>query len=579
MSSPAIRYRVSMPQPATHLLMVEMQVDGAGNNIELRLPVWTPGSYMVREFARHVQGFQAKGADGRPLAWKKTRKDTWLVDSTGADRIIVGFEVYANDLTVRTSHLDGTHAFFNAANLLPYVEGRTREPLRLYVDAPDGWTVETGLRRDESPGEAFIAVDYDELVDSPVHAGPDPVLEFEACGVPHRIATWGRSNLDADRLVADTKRIVETQAELFGGLPYESYVFILMTTDGARGGLEHRNSSALMLPRFNFRPGRTYERALQLISHEFFHTWNVKRIHPIWSDRAFDYSTENYTRLLWAMEGITDYYTSLMLRRAGLITPERYVEILADQMRDLQETPGRNVQSLEESSFDAWIKYYRPDEHSSNSSISYYLKGSLVTLLLDLEMRGRTQGKRSLDDLMRLLWLRYGQPDQGVPEDAYERLVEVLTGTKWTEFFDRYVRGREELDYRSALRAVGIELDEQADSSVPDVWLGMRTRSEGGRIRVTSIASDGPAWGLDLSAGDELLALDGVRLDEASLSDRLRDYHPGDTVWVTGFHGDQLIEVAIILAARPPRIALRKSKNPTVQQRSLYESWMGAPWE
>jgi predicted metalloprotease with PDZ domain len=580
MGNPTIRYRVSAPRPANHLIHVEMEVDAPPSDaLELRLPVWTPGSYMVREFARNIQGFAACGDDGRELPWRKTRKDTWRISTSGARTATASFDVYAHELTVRTSHLDQSHLFFNAANVLPYTPDRMREPALVEIRVPDGWRIATGLTPvDGAPG-TFLATDYDELVDSPVHAGPDPIIQFTAAGKPHAIATWGRSNLDPARLGADVGRIVEAQAALFGGLPYDSYTFILMLTGGARGGLEHRNSSSLMVPRFNFRAGRTYDRALQLISHEFFHTWNVKRIRPQWNDERFNYAAENYTGLLWAMEGITEYYTSLMLRRAGLISPDRYLEILTDEIRELADTPGRGLQSLEEASFDAWIKYYRPDEHSANSSVSYYLKGMLVSLLLDLEMRRRSGGQQSLDDLMRLLWERHGQTGRGVPEDAYPRLVGEITGADWAEFFDRYVSGYDELDYAPGLRAMGIELDEQRDSATPEGWLGLRTRSDGGRPKVTAILSNGPAWDSGLAPGDELLALDGFRLEDAAFTDRLRDYGVGDVVHLTAFHGDQLIQVPVNVAARPSRVTLRRSRKATVQQRTMYEAWLAAPWE
>lgn len=567
-----------MPGPATHLVHVVLEVDDPAHPTIVRLPVWTPGSYMVREFARHVEDFRAYDSDGRAQPWRKDRKDTWIIDARPGWPLRVEFDVFAHDLTVRTSHLDVSHAFLNPANLLPYLPGRTGEPLGVTVEVLAGWSLETGLSRDDGAADSFLARDYDELVDCPLHAGTDPIYPFEAGGVPHRVATWGRGNLNPEQLVGDVARIVEAAGALFGGLPYERYLFILLLTDGPRGGLEHRNSTAVMLPRFGFRPGKPYERALQLLCHEFFHIWNVKRIRSEVLG-PFDYSEENYTRLLWAMEGITEYYTSLLLRRAGLLTPERYLEILGEQMSELADTPGRHLQSLEEASFDAWIKYYRPDEHSPNSSISYYLKGALASLLLDLEMRRRTNGARSLDDLMRLLWERYGNAARGIPEGGYQAAVEEVAGGNWEGFFDHAIRGRGDLDYGPALAAAGLDLDRHTDANSPTVWLGLRTRTENGRTRIAHIMADGPAWDSGISAGDELLALDGYRIDESSLNDRLRDLQPGDTVTLSLFRRDELVHVPIMVAARPAsRASLRKVKRPTVRQRTLYEGWMGAPW-
>lgn len=565
--------------PATRLVHVAVEVDRPQPVTELVLPVWTPGSYMIREFGRHLQDFRAYDAQHQPLAWRKTSKDTWSVEAGPTPHLWVEFDVYTHDLTVRTSHLDTSHLFFNPANGLPYVPNRTHEPLALTVDVPPNWWVATGLARDDGPPNAFVATDYDELVDSPVHAGPDPVLRFEVNGVPHEVATWGHTNMDAERLTADLAKIVAAQAELFGGLPYDRYVFILMATDEGRGGLEHRNSSSILAQRFDFRPGTAYERVLRLLSHEFFHTWNVKRIHPEVLG-PFDYSTENYTRLLWAMEGITDYYAALMLRRAGIISAERLLEVFGEWIGDQSRVPGRFLQNLEEASFDAWIKYYRPDEHSANSSVSYYLKGALASMLLDLEMRRHTNGARSLDDLMRLLWERYGQTGRGVPEGAYQGLVEEVAGGNWGAFFDHAIRGREDLAYAPSLLAAGVAVEWGSEPNAPDVWLGVDLRTEGGRTRVSSVPSDGPAWAAGIAPGDELLALNGFRVTDASLPDRLHDHQAGETVRVSVFRRDQLIELPVTLAQRAPtRATLRKVAEPSDQQASLYQEWLSSPMQ
>jgi predicted metalloprotease with PDZ domain len=488
--------------------------------------------------------------------------------------LTASFDLYAHDLTVRTSHLDATHLFFTPTNGLPYLPERLTEPLSLQVAVPAGWRIATGLQPAARSPDEFLAADYDELVDSPLHAGTDPVLEFEVDGRLHQIATWGRTNMDPDRLTADLARIVSAQSRLFGGLPYDRYVFILMTADEGRGGLEHRNSCAILAPRFDFRPGPAYERVLRLLSHEFFHTWNVKRIRPEVLG-PFDYSAEAYTRLLWAMEGITDYYAALMLRRAGIITADRLLEIYSEWMGDLSRVPGRFLQSLEEASFDAWIKYYRPDEHSANSSISYYLKGALASMLLDLEIRRRTGGARSLDDLMRLLWERFGVTGRGVPEGGYQALVEEIAGGEWTAFFDEAIRGRDDLTYAGPLAAVGLAAEWSGEPNAPDAWLGINLRSEGGRTRISSVPSDSPAWEAGLTPGDELLALDGFRVSDSSLPERLKDFSVGQTVRVSVFRRDELLDIPVTLARRSPtRVALRSMEDPTPSQRALRDGWL-----
>ncbi|MBC8074585.1 MAG: M61 family metallopeptidase, partial [Chloroflexales bacterium] len=465
-----------MPQPHTHLYEVSVEASGlSGAQTDFVLPTWTPGSYMVREYARHVQEFSAD-ADGQPLAWHKADKQTWRVEGNRAERITVRYKVYAYELTVRTSHLDASHGYFNGTTVFMYVPGRTNEPLALRVEVPEGWRVTTGLERQKDEGRrmkkaelaedatalesdsssfilhpsSFVASDYDELVDCPVECGTHRLLTFDVDGIEHRIAIWGSGNEDEERLVADTKRIVEVQRDMFGGLPYRHYTFILHLADG-RGGLEHRNSVTNLLNRWDFKPARAYEGFIGLQSHEFFHVWNVKRIRaePL---GPFDYTRENYTRQLWAMEGVTSYYTNLLLVRSSLMTPARYLETVADSIVSLQLTPGRAMQSLEESSFDAWIKFYRPDENSNNTGISYYQKGALVALLLDMEIRARTGGERSLDDVLRLLYETYPISGHGIPEQGgYREAVERVASDDFGPFFARYIASTAELDYEAAL--------------------------------------------------------------------------------------------------------------------------------
>lgn len=592
----AISYTIAMPQPHTHRYQVSLSVGGLdGPAVDLALPVWTPGSYMVREFARHVQEFSATDQDGRPLPWRKIDKATWRIESGGARQILVSYQVYAFELSVRTSHLDGSHGYFNPATLCMVPPGRQSEPLGVHVLAPQGWRVTTGLEPldaqppDTPPAPAtaqpltrtsFVAADYDELVDAPFECGTHRLLEFEVDGLPHTIALWGHGNEDPQRLLADTRRIVETARDMFGGLPYRRYVFIVHLADGRGGGLEHRNSVSMLVDRWTFQPHSAYERYLGLTAHEFFHVWNVKRIRPA-PLGPFDYSRENYTRQLWAIEGVTSYYTDLLLVRAGLLAPERYLELLAERIQALQSQPGRAVQSLEQSSFDAWIKFYRPDENSVNSAISYYLKGELVALLLDVEIRHASAGARSLDDVLRLLHEAFPPEGPGYPEpDGFLRAVEQATGRPgaFDGFFARYVAGTAELDYTRAFDTVGLLLDWGPRDSAPAAWLGLRTKSEHGRTLVSLVYRDGPAEAAGVYSGDELLALDGFRVDETRLEARLAERAPGDSVTLSLFRRDQLLHIPVALAPAPPRrLALIPDARASDEQIALYLSWLAAP--
>ena len=422
---------------------------------------------------------------------------------------------------------------------------------RLRVEAPAGWRVTTGL---DAVDGWFSASDYDELIDSPFECGTHRLVQFEVDGRPHEIALWGTGNEDIDRIVADSRRIVLAARDMFGGLPYRRYVFIILLADGLYGGLEHRNSVVNLYDRWGFQPERRYERFLGLTSHEFFHVWNVKRIRPR-PLGPFDYRGENYTRQLWAMEGITSYYDNLLLVRAGLITPARYLEILAEDIVKHEALPGKDLQSLTESSFDAWIKYYRPDEHSVNSSVSYYLKGSLAALLLDLLIRHRTAGRRSLDDVMRLLFERYPATGPGFDDAIGIRpeVEQVLAAGGATDcdvgaFFSDVIEGCASLSYDAAFASVGLCLEW---GSAGHAWHGMTLTTQHGRLVVQSVRSGAPAAVAGIYAGDELIALDGARIDEERLRARLGERRAGQHVTFSLFRRDTLLHRVVELGAAP----------------------------
>lgn len=588
-----ITYTIAMPQPHTHLYHVTIEIGEVdGPMLAVALPVWTPGSYLIREYPRHVQEFSATGTNGQSLHWHKSDKSTWMIETGDARRVGVSYKVYANDLTVRTSHLDGTHGYFNPATLCMYVPDRKHETLIVQILTPEGWQVSTGLAayNDHTISETstrqfvFIARDYDELVDSPFECGTHRQLTFEVDSIPHTIALWGHGNEQEEWLIDDTRKIVEVTRAMFGSLPYDQYTFVVHLADKRGGGLEHRNSVSMLVDRWTFQPQYAYERYLALTAHEFFHVWNVKRIRPITLD-PFDYSCENYTHELWTMEGITTYYTDLLLHRAGFISTERYLERLANQILTLQNQPGRNLQSLEQSSFDTWIKLYRPHEHSANSSISYYLKGALVGLLLDLEIRQHTDGRRSLDDVMRYLYTAYpsdkpGFPEQGGFQDAVEAVGRLNGHKMYDSFFERYVAGTDELDYETALQYAGLQLiwgytQPLRRTGLPS-WLGIGTQTRQSALIVTSVRADGPAYLANIYANDELIALDGFRINEQSLNERLTERQPGQEVVLSLFRRDELLHIPITLRTAPPNtLSIVPIDRPNQLQRAIYAGWLG----
>jgi predicted metalloprotease with PDZ domain len=595
-----ISFTVSMPRPHTHLFDVDIAIKRTTNGPPeelLIMPVWTPGSYLVREFERQVQDFAAADVAGQPLKWEKTNKNTWRILTNGARDWHATYRVYANELSVRTSELNSAHAFWNNANLLMYLEGFLKSPATVRVIAPDVWKVATGLPGVPGQKNTFRAENFDVLYDSPFEASNFKTLVFNVKGIPHRIVIDGEGNYDPERMRRDVQKIVETQVELMGGeIPYRDYTFILHLRANAGGGLEHLNSTALGYPRFGFRiqtgeratssapnpndaPERDYRGFLSLVSHEFFHLWNVKRIRPD-ALGPFDYTKENYTKLLWVAEGITDYYADLALRRAGLITQPEFLAATARSIQSLQGTPGRLVESAEESSFDAWIKYYRQDENSVNSQISYYEKGAILGLLLDLEIRKRSKGAKSLDDVMRYLYTEFFKKDRNYTPADFQKACELMAGASLEDFFSRYVRGKEELDYNSALEAVGLRLETNAAGSsniaADRVFFGADLVQEDEKLVVRHVYAGSPAYEQGLNTDDQIVALDNMRVTRNFLNARLAEKKPGDLVNLTIFRFDDLSTLLIKLGERREgTYRIVPIPTQTELQKRILREWLG----
>ncbi len=597
-----MRYRVSMPVPHGHLFHVEVEVEQPGDVLVLALPVWTPGSYLVREFARHLEGFAAEDGSARPLAFERLDKHRFRVATGGAALARVRYRVFAHELTVRTCHLDGTHGFFNGAGLLAYGEGRQREPHLLEVVPPPGWKVATALApapggrdplevaRPEAASPAsgpggrwlFAARDYDELVDSPLEVGTHQLATFTVQGKPHGIAVWGRGG-DLERLSRDARGVVEHFARLMGGLPYARYLFIVHLNAAGRGGLEHASSSTLLVKRAGFFPRDAYLETLGLLAHEFFHVWNVKGLRPA-ALVPYDYAREQYTRLLWWFEGVTSYYEELALVRAGFAEPQRYLKHLGEELTALGRMPGAEKMSLEEASLTAWVKFYRPDENSPNSAVSYYQKGELVALALDLLLR---RAGSSLDDLLRGLYRLHA--GHGLPEDGVERgLAEVVGGDRARAFFAQYVRGTGPLELDLALLGVAVKrrraqaLDDKGGTPAkPEQggqpgWLGA-TLGSGPKLTVSWVREGSPAWRAGLYAEDEIVAESGFRVDRAALWERMRERGPEGSLRLAVFRRDELVEVNVQLADPPEdAVWLEPVESPTPEQRAAFEAWCGA---
>jgi predicted metalloprotease with PDZ domain len=532
-----IDFRVRIPQPSSHRFLVTLTIPRPAAQQVVSLPVWIPGSYMVREFARQLSAFEATQG-GAACDVQALDKTTWRIACTGCAALVLHYEVYAFDTSMRTAFVDSRRGFFNGTSLCLRVHGRESEPQRLTIGAlPRGWQVATAMapeRIDAAGRGSYVAADYHELIDHPFELGSFWRGHFKAGGIAHEfVVTGALPSFDGARLLADSQRICEAAIAMWHGelkgrgartaVPITRYVFLLNAVDDGHGGLEHRASTALIAARRDLPRRGAAAKAhagsdgalnlLGLISHEYFHTWNVKRLKPA-EFAQFDYSRENYTQLLWFFEGFTSYYDDLLLLRAGLIDAPRYLRLLTRSVNALQATPGRRVQSVAEASFDAWVKYYRSDENTPNATVSYYGKGSLIALCLDLSLRAGGSGV-SLDDVMRLLWSRSGGGP--VDEAAIFDAVDTVAGRRLSKALSAWVHGRDELPLPALLRSAGVKLAHE-----PSGWaarLGLRL-SEGpvSGVQVRQVLRGSPAEAAGVSAGDELLAVDGWRirkLDEA----------------------------------------------------------------
>jgi predicted metalloprotease with PDZ domain len=572
-----IRYTLSFPAPQTHYVEITATVPtGRRPDVELMMPVWTPGSYLVREYARNVEAMTAAGLDGRPLDVDKSKKNHWRIATGGAPTITVKYRVYCREMSVRTNWVEADFALLNGAPTFVTLADLTPRPHEIVINPAEGWKRSVTALAPMSGDHRYRAPDYDTVVDSPIVIGNPAVYDFEVDGKKHSLVNVGEGGVfDGSRAAHDLEAIVKEDRRLWGFLPYDRYVFFNMITE-AGGGLEHKNSTVLMTNRWSTRTRRAYLSWLELASHEYFHAWNVKRLRPA-ELGPFDYENENITRSLWIAEGFTDYYADLQVLRAGLQTREEYLEDLSSTIELLQTTPGRLVQSAEMASFDAWIKYYRPDENSNNTSISYYTKGTVIAFLLDAKIRKATNGAKSLDDVMRLAYEKFSGP-RGYTPEQFRAVIEQVAGRNLQGFWASTVEGTSELDYAEALDAFGLRFKAPAQQPADRPsrpWLGMTTRNDNGRLLIAQVQRGSPADVAGLNVDDEILAIDDFRVRADRFENRLDQYKSGDKVSFLVARREQLVRVPTTFGAEPQK-AWRLEVNPAAPdaQRRLLDGWL-----
>lgn len=567
-----ISYELSIPAPETHEVNVVMTIDAvSADEVLVKIPVWTPGSYLVREFAKNIGPLKVTNARGTELKVQKTKKNAWKITTAGSKQLNIAYSVYCYELSVRTSYIDKVMAYINPSSVFIYVDDRQKEAHSFSFKDVQRWKNTTAALPIEN-GE-FVASDYDLLVDTPILVSNHEKYSFKDAGKTYHLAIEGDGNYNVEQMKADLTKVVSTTSKVVDrGRPYDDYTFIVLNTDNSYGGLEHLYSTSLIYPRTRYAKPDQYFGFLSLACHEYFHLWNVKRIRPI-ELGPFNYDEENYTRQLWVAEGITSYYDEYLMLRAEFINAEEYLAKLSRGIANTENTPGNTQQSLADASYDAWIKFYRRDEISSTCCISYYTKGAVVSAMLDLEIRQSTKNKQNLDNVMQYLWdTYYVGEDRGFSEEEMIQAVSTITGKDMQWFFDDYIYDVTPMDYDKFLGYAGLKLNR---NKAEKPYLGLGTSVEDGATVVSSVRPLSSAQQAGVLKGDEIIAIGDYRVS-GNLGEIMSNFKIGDQTAFTISRDGKIMQLDATLGSNPNiRYAISKLDNVSRQQKEIYQDWIG----
>jgi len=587
MAQVKIGFEVSFKEPQAHYAEVQMDISGLSKDyVDVKMPVWTPGSYLIREFEKSVEDFSAS-ASGKNLKVEKVRKNIWRIFSAKAANIKINYRVYGFEISVRTPFIDESHAFLSPTGIFMHPDGMINSPSTIKIIPFSTWSkVSTGLAPVEGQKFTYHATDFDVLYDSPIEVGNQDIFEFTASGVRHEVAMYGGGNYNKERLKVDMAKIVEQATAVYGENPNKYYVFIVHNFKQGGGGLEHLNSTTLGATRDAYTTEKGYKGFLGLVAHEYNHLWNVKRLRPI-ALGPFDYDNENYTTNLWVAEGFTSYYENKYLHRAGFTDVNEFLNDLANAIGTVVNTPGAKVQSAASSSYDAWIIGYRPNENSKNNSISYYNKGAVIGILMDLEIVNATKGAKSLDDVMKAMYVQGQTLKRGYTDAEFKAMVEKISGISFTAFWEKYVNGVDDVEYTKYLNYAGVNVT--TENSTPNKPVTGAAVQIGNRLTVTSIARNSAAWVDGLNVNDEIISIDGLSLSEVLAEVKLEkslfslDILPAITKKNIGDVLKLKVErdgiertISLTLKANPNvRIKAAINENATPAQKAVFKKWAG----
>ncbi len=567
-----LKYQLSFSEPHTHYVEVEMHISDIKSDVlNLKMAVWTPGSYLIREYQKNID-YVSCTIDGQSKRISKTDKNTWTIDTEGKKNIVVYYKVYSYEYTVRTNFIDESHALLNGAPTFLYIDGFENLPCEIDIHPFHEWlNISTSLPYKDSNKWIRIAKNLDELIDSPFEIGNHTSHFFEVSGIPHEIALYGKSNCDIKKLIDDLQLIIREEITIFGSHPCENYVFVIHNTENIFGGLEHLHSSVNFVDRWSYNTSH-YQKVISLLAHEYFHLWNVKRIRPE-SLGPFNYSQENFTTLLWFFEGITSYYDDYICYRSGVTSKADYISIIEKNLNEVLNTAGIDTQTLSESSFDAWLKYYRRNENSNNTQVSYYTKGAVIGLILDFLILDSTNGEQSLDDVMKALYQKFlSDPNKGVNEKDILAILNKVTNSDFSVELHTLIHttGLEKID--SYFELAGIKLKDNTPKS--SVFLGLNTQFQEGKLIITELNKNYGAYNGKLNVKDEIISIDGFRAGKDYL--KLFEYKKPDEKIIILISREGIIKQVEVTLSRDNRknYTLQITEPISKKQAAIQKRWL-----
>ncbi len=568
-----VDYAIDLRAPEHHTGKVSILFpETAAPFLDVKMPAWRTGRYAILPLANGVRGFAPTNSQGQPLRWEKIDKSTWRVHLSRPSSIRVNYELYGNELGLRSRHIDDSHTYLDASAVFMYANRYRRDDVTVALSVPAGWNSVSGMQ--SSGPHRFVAPNWDILVDSPIETGINKSYRFDEGGRAYEVVFWGHGNYNPEAIAGDLKKMVAEADTIWSGYPFQRYVFMIHATDGIGGATEHRNSTVIQIPRYNFQPRARYLGFLSTASHEFIHTWNVKAYRGA-GLVPYDYQKENYSDLLWVAEGSTSYFEDHLLLRSGLMKPSEYFATLASAIDRNRSTPGTTVQSVAQSSFDEWIS--ASGDRARNASVDIYSEGSLASWMLDIALLQQTGGKVSYRDVHDALYRRYKADERGFTSADMLSILAQLTGTSWEQWWARHVNSPlGAVDFDRLLNPVGLRL--ARDDAPQEAWAGWSGDESGGAVRLTSVERGSPAWDAGFTPNDIIVAVDGKRITNQRFGATLAERRPGDTVTVSFFRRDQLAHKQMQLGRARGQASVMPVSNPTKAQKALFQRWLLIPY-